>query len=99
MIENFGSCLSAVLVTIIHTSDKVKKILISQLINGISRGLQKLLKYFNGIIIWTSFVPSFPVWPVNFSLDLNEVVSGLSGTSVITYYCLQIVHLYSTGIN
>ena len=40
--------------------DQVRIKLISQLINGISRVLQKLLRYFNGTIISTSFVPSFP---------------------------------------
>ena len=45
----------------------------SQLINGISRVLQKLLKYFNGTIISISFVlPSAGVFPVIFILDLND---------------------------
>ena len=36
-----------------------------QLINGISRVLQKLLKYFNGTIVSTPFVlPSAGVYPV-----------------------------------
>ena len=39
--------------------------LISQLINGISRVSQKLLKYFNGTAISTSFVlPAAGVFPV-----------------------------------
>ena len=46
--------------------------LISQLINGISRVLQKLLKYFSGTIILTSFVPLFPV--LFFCLNLNEAL-------------------------
>ena len=47
--------------------------LTSQLINGISRVLQKLLEYFNGTIISTSFVlPSAGVIPVIFILDLND---------------------------
>ena len=41
----------ALKVTIMHSSDQVKEILISWLINGISRVPQKLLKYFNGTII------------------------------------------------
>ena len=45
---------------------QVRMRLISQLINGISRVLQKLLKYFNGTIISTFFVSSFPVEPVIF---------------------------------
>ena len=42
--------------------------------NSISRVLQKLLKYFNGTIILTSFVlPLAGVFPVIFSLDLNDL--------------------------
>ena len=40
--------------------------LISQSIKGISRVIQKLLKYFNGAIISTSFVPPSAVLPVIF---------------------------------
>ena len=47
--------------------------LTSQLINGISIVLQKLLKYFNGTIISTFFVfPSAGVSPVIFTLALND---------------------------
>ena len=53
--------------------DHVKIRLTSQLISGISRVLQKLLKYFNGTIISTSFVlPAARVFPVVFILDLND---------------------------
>ena len=46
--------------------------LTSQLINGISSVLQKLLKYFSGTIISTSFVlPAARVFPVIFTLYLN----------------------------
>ena len=41
-------------------ADQVRMSLISQLINGVSRALQKLLRYFNGTLISTCFVP-FPV--------------------------------------
>ena len=47
-------------------ADKVRIRLISQLINGISRVLQKLLKCFNGTIILTSFVPLLPILPAIF---------------------------------
>ena len=47
--------------------------LISQLINGVSRVLQKLLKYFNGTAILTSFVLSAAeVLPVILILYLND---------------------------
>ena len=47
--------------------------LISQFINGISRVLQKLLKYFKDTIISTSFVlTSAGVFPVIYVLDLND---------------------------
>ena len=59
--------------------------LTSQLINDISRVVQKLLKYFNGTIISTSFVlPSVEVFPVIFILDLNDSESAklsISSTS------------------
>ena len=47
--------------------------LISQLINGISRVPQKLLEYFNGTTILTSFVlPAAGAFSVTLSLYLNE---------------------------
>ena len=46
---------------------------ISQLINNISRVLQKLLKYFNGACFLTSFVlPVAGVFPVILILYLND---------------------------
>ena len=46
--------------------------LTSQLINCISRGLQKVLKYFNGIAISTFFaLPAAGVFPVILSLNLK----------------------------
>ena len=54
----------------------VKMRLFSQLINGISRVLQKLLKYFNGTIISTSIIlTSAGVFSVIFILNLNDSVS------------------------
>ena len=51
--------------------------LTSQLNNGISRVLQKLLKYFNKTIISTSFtLPAAGVFPVIFILDLNDSESS-----------------------
>ena len=47
--------------------------LTSQLIHGISRVLQKLLRYFNGTIISTSFsLPVAGAFPVILILDLND---------------------------
>ena len=51
--------------------------LTSQLIKGISGVLRKLLKYFNGTIISTSFsLPAAGVLPVIFILDLNDSESA-----------------------
>ena len=47
-----------------HLSDQVKMRLSSQIIKGISRVFQKLLKYFNDTIISTSFVPPSAILPV-----------------------------------
>ena len=55
----------------VDDQDKIR--LISQLIKGISRVLQKLLKYFNGTAVLKSFVlPSSGVFPVIFNLDLSD---------------------------
>ena len=58
----------------IGLTDQDRTRLISQLINGISRVFQKVLKYFNITIISTFFVPSSPVEPVIFCLNLNEAL-------------------------
>ena len=58
-----------------HVDDQVKMRLISQLIKGISRVLQKLLKYFDDTAILASFVLlAAGVFPVIFSLDLNDAL-------------------------
>ena len=55
-------------------SDQVKIRLIWQLINGISRVLQKLLKYFNGTGISIFFrLLLAGVFPVILILDLNDL--------------------------
>ena len=64
--------------------------LTSQLFNGISRVLQKLLKYFNGTIISTSFaLPSARIFPVIFILDLNDLESARLSS---LYYCHKHPH-------
>ena len=51
--------------------------LTSQLINDISRVVQKLLKYFNGTIISTAFsLPVAAAFSVIFTLDLNDSESA-----------------------
>ena len=56
--------------------------LISQFVNGVSRVLQKLLKYLNGTIISTCTLPAIllflllaAVLPIIFVLKLNESVA------------------------
>ena len=59
-----GQASLLVLSVITQFSDQVKIRFISQLISGISCILQKLLKYFNGTAIWSSFsilLPSNPL--------------------------------------
>ena len=64
---------ASVELVITQLDDHVKMRLTSQLINGISRVLQKLLKYLNGTIISTFFAsPSLGVFPIIFILDLND---------------------------
>ena len=56
---------------ITQVNDHVKMRLTSQLINDISKVLQKLLKYFNGTAILTSFaLPPTGVFPVIFIFRL-----------------------------
>ena len=57
-------------------SEQVETSSTSQLIKGISRVLQKLLKYFSGTIISTfSMSPSSLVLPIIFDLKLSESAS------------------------
>ena len=78
--ENFVSVIDDVAVwfaaalDITQFPDLVRMRLISQLINSISRVLQKLLKYFNGKIISIFFVLSFLVESVIFCLNSNEAL-------------------------
>ena len=65
-IWNVGFWLFAVPATIIQFLDHFNWRIVSQLIEGISSVLQKLLRYFNGTIISTFVVPSFPFCPVIF---------------------------------
>ena len=72
LFQLFLNFVSPVAEEITQVGDHVKR-LTSQLINGISRVLQKLLKYFNGTIISTSFVlPAAGAFPVIFNLYLND---------------------------
>ena len=65
--------LSPVELVMTQSLDHVKIRLTSQLINGISSVLRKLLKYFNATIISTSLVLSAAgVFLVIFTLDLND---------------------------
>ena len=75
VIANFPSPSELVLT---QSLDHVEIRLTSQLINGISRVLQKLLKYFNGTIISTFFVfLLLGVFPVIFTLNLNDSEFGM----------------------
>ena len=63
--------------TITQFSDQFNLRIISQLFKGISIVLQKLLRYFNGIIVSTFFVVLSSVWPVICSFVLGELLSTL----------------------
>ena len=67
-----------------HLAGQVRIRLILQLIKSISKVLQKLLKYFNGTIILTFFLPAFPVQPSVFVLNLNQaLLLSAAGKSAI----------------
>ena len=84
VISHVDTSQSIALAIIKQFSDQVRVRIISQLINSSPRGLQKLLRYFNGTIIPISFVSSFHVWPVIFCLNLNEALLLSSKKSIIT---------------
>ena len=57
-----------------------------QLINGISNDLQKLLKYFNGTAIFTSFfLPMFSILPIILALYLNKRALSSLVTSALLF--------------
>ena len=58
--------------------DQVRMTLISKIINGISRTLEKLLKYFDETIILTSFGPLLAFLHTIFAVDLKEALLILS---------------------
>ena len=67
-----------------HLAGQVRIRLILQLIKSISKVLQKLLKYFNGTIILTFFLPAFPAQPSVFVLNLNQaLLLSAAGKSAI----------------
>ena len=77
VIVNVGSWPTIGLSIIKHLLDQVKIRLISQLIYGILRVLQKLRKYFNGTVILT-FCTMISVVPATFVLNLKKVLLSLS---------------------
>ena len=71
--------------------------LISKVVKGISRVLQKLLKYFNGTAILTSFVlPAAGFFSVIFTLNLNNAL--LPGKSGLFYCYLKMGQFYNISI-
>ena len=64
--------------------------------NGISMFLQKLLKYFNGTIISTFFVPSSPVESVIFLFEFK--FSSNENYQEHEHYS-KLFHLYTIAIN
>ena len=90
VIVSVGSWFAAVSATNKQFFDQVNMRLISQCSSSsmfnvhISSVLQKLLRYFDGTIISTSFKPLFILSPVIFSLNLNKILLLLSaGKSII----------------
>ena len=73
-----SSCAAIEASIIKYLADQMRIRLISQLINGISRVLQKFHKYFKGIEILTCFVSSFPILLAVFVSYLNEALLLLS---------------------
>ena len=69
--------------------------LTSQLIKGISRVLRKLLRYYNGTIISTSFsLPPAGVFPVISILDLNDSESVKLSLGSSLKYCHKLLDIF-----
>ena len=66
VLVNVGTSPSVALAIIQKLADQVIMRLIPQLINGIPKVLQKLLRCFNGTIMSKSFFWSFPISPIIF---------------------------------
>ena len=67
-----------------HWSGQAKKRLSSRLIKGIRQVFQKLLQYFNVIIVSTFFVPPAAILPVIFCLNLKEALLLLASEEFAT---------------
>ena len=74
----FKSCYSVPFKKIMQLSDQVKIKLISQLIKGISRVLQNLLKYFKSTPIFRFLILSLSVLSINLDLNLNDTDSVIA---------------------
>ena len=68
-------------------ADQVRIRLVSQLINGISKFLPKLPKYFNGTAISTSTGTLSPVLYVNLNLNFNDLESVMLSSGFSLLYC------------
>ena len=80
---------------IMQFAGQVRIKLISHLIKGISRVLQKLLKYLNGTAISTSSVlTSTGVLPVIFALNLNDSESTMVATGSSLQYCHKLPNVF-----
>ena len=78
-------------------ADQVIMRLISQLINGFLRVLQKLVIYFNGTITWTAFVPTSLVEHIIFCLNLKK--HYYQENQHECQHQSKLVHLYIIAIN
>ena len=94
----FQQCSVELVIT--QVDDHVKMRLTSQLINGFSRVLQKLLRYFNGTIISTSFsLPIAGLFSVIFILDLKDSESAKLSFGLSLYYCHKLPDVSDYYIN
>ena len=80
---------------ITHFLDQVKLRLISKLINGFSRVLQKLLKYFNGTAVLSYFVlPAAGVFPVILILYFKDSDCVTLSFGSYLQYCHKIPNVF-----
>ena len=78
------------MISITQLPDQVSMILISQIITGISKVLQTLLKPFDSPVTSIPFVPQAQVLPARICLNLNKVLSCRK---------LSIISLFKSGLS
>ena len=75
--------------------DQLKSRVTSQFINGISRVLQELVKYFTGTTIFTFAIPELLVLSVILDLTLKDLESFMLSFGSSPQYCHKLADIFA----